>query len=212
MEARERGSAVPLIALVVVLIGCVVVGLGRLGAAGAARAAARTAADAAALAGAADGRAAAEALAEANGAELVGYEGIGLDTRVTVRVGPAEAVGRARRVGGGGAGSGAPVVGGGAGAGGLAPAMRAALTRAEELLGHPVPIVSGYRSPETQAALWANRAANPYPVAPPGSSMHERGLAVDVPLAVVPRVAAVAAQAGLCHPHADDPVHFEVCR
>ena len=80
MEARERGSAVPLIALVVVLIGCVVVGLGRLGAAGAARAAARTAADAAALAGAADGRAAAEALAEANGAELVGYEGIGLDT------------------------------------------------------------------------------------------------------------------------------------
>ena len=209
----ERGSTVPLIAPVVVLIGVVVMGPGRLSAAGVARASARTAADAAALAGAADGRAAAEALARANGAELVGYEGIGLDTRVTVRVGSAEAVGRARRVGGGGGPpSGAPAAGGGAGADGLAPAMRAALARAEQLLGHPVPIVSGYRSPEAQAALWANRATNPYPVAPPGSSMHERGLAVDVPLDVVPRLAAVAGQAGLCHPHPDDPVHFEVCR
>ena len=210
MEERERGSAVPLIALVVVLVGGVVMGLGRIGVAGAARAAARTAADAAALAGAADGRAAAEALAQANGAELVSFEGIGLDTRVTVRLGPAEAVGRARRVGGGATGGAA--TGGGAGAGGLAPAMLAALDRAGQLLGQKVPITSGYRSPEAQAALYANRRSNPYPVAPPGSSMHERGLAVDVPLGFVPRLAGVAAQVGLCRPHADDPVHFEVCR
>lgn len=211
MEERERGSAVPLVAVAVVLAGMMLMGLGRVGAAGAARAAARTAADAAALAGAADGRTAAEALARANGAELVAYEGIGPDTRVTVRVGPAEAVGRARRVGGtgDGPGGGSGVAGG---TGGLAPAMKAALARAEQLLGERVPVVSGYRSPEKQSALWANRASNPYPVALPGSSMHEKGLAVDVPVAFVPRLAAVAAQAGLCHPHADDPIHFEVCR
>jgi len=210
MDTHERGSMAPLIALVVVLIGGVVMGLGRIGAAGAVRAAARTAADAAALAGAADGRAAAEELARANGAEVLAYEGIGLDTRVTVRLGPAEAVGRARRVGGGatgGAGS-----GGGAGAGGLAPAMVAALDRAGQLLGQTVPITSGYRSPEREAALYANRRSNPYPVAPPGSSMHERGLAVDVPADFVARLAAVGPQAGLCRPHADDPIHFEVCR
>jgi len=212
---RERGSTVPLLAVAVVLVGMMVMGLGRMGAAGAARATARTAADAAALAGAADGRAAAEALASANGAELVSYEGIGLDTRVTVRVGPAQAVGRARRAAGldGAPGRGGAGGGGAAGAvAGLAPAMKAALARAEQLLGEPVPVVSGYRSPATQASLWANRGSNPYPVAPPGSSMHEKGLAVDVPLAFVPRLAAVAAQAGLCHPHADDPIHFEVCR
>lgn len=219
MEERERGSTVPLLAVAVVLVGMMVMGLGRVGAAGSARAAARTAADAAALAGAADGRAAAEALARANGAELVAFEGIGPDTRVTVRLGPAEAVGRARRVGGPGGGPGAGRGGAGAAggaragaAGGLAPAMRAALARAEQLLGQAVPVVSGYRSSRVQGALWANRASNPYPVAPPGSSVHEKGLAVDVPLAFVPRLASVAARAGLCQPVAGDPIHFEVCR
>jgi hypothetical protein len=208
MEERERGSTVPLLAVAVVVAGLMVMGLGRVGAGATTRAAARTAADAAALAGAADGREAAEALARANGAELVRYEAMGADARATVRVGQAEAVGRARRVAGGDDAAG----GGRSGVDGLAPAMRAALARAEQLLGETVPIVSGYRSPAAQAALWANRGANPYPVAPPGSSMHEKGLAVDVPLSFVPRLAAIAGQAGLCHPHADDPVHFELCR
>jgi uncharacterized protein YcbK (DUF882 family) len=125
-------------------------------------------------------------------------------------VGPAEATGRARRSGDrddgtGGSGTGATK--------GLAPAMRAALARAEQLLGAPVPITSGFRSAEAQAALYANRAANPYPVAAPGSSMHERGLAIDVPADFVPRLLAVASRAGLCQPYpADDPIHFEVCR
>src|SRR5437667_433732 len=48
--------------------------------------------------------------------------------------------------------------------------------------------------------------------APPGESMHERGLAIDVPLDFVPRLLAVAARVGLCHPYAaTDPVHFEMC-
>jgi uncharacterized protein YcbK (DUF882 family) len=91
--------------------------------------------------------------------------------------------------------------------------MRAALARAEQLLGQPVPITSGYRSTAAQAALYANRAANPYPVAVPGTSMHERGLAVDVPADFVGRLLAVAPKAGLCHPYpVDDPIHFELCQ
>ncbi|HTJ74131.1 MAG TPA: M15 family metallopeptidase [Acidimicrobiales bacterium] len=205
----ERGSILPFVALAMVLAGVSIVLLARVGGAATARAGARNAADAAALAGAAEGRDAAVALAEANGAELLSYQDIGMDTLVRVRLGPAEATGRARRSGdrggAGGSGSGS--------AKGLAPAMRAALARAEQLLGRPVPITSGFRSTEKQAALYANRAANPYPVAAPGSSMHEKGLAIDVPADFVPTLLAVASRAGLCHPYpVDDPIHFEVCQ
>ena len=63
-----------------------------------------------------------------------------------------------------------------------------------------------------QEALWDRRHANPYPVARPGTSDHERGMAVDVARADVPVVLAVAAEAGLCQPLPDrDPVHFVVC-
>lgn len=204
----EQGSALPFIALIFVLVGVIVILLGRMGGAATERAGARNAADAAALAGAAAGRSAADELARANGAELLSYQEIGNDTEVRVRLGVAEAVGRAQRTGdrdGGGGGAGATK--------GLAPAMRAALARAEGLLGRPVPITSGYRSTEAQAQLYANRASNPYPVAAPGSSMHEKGLAIDVPADFVPRLLEVAPKAGLCQPYpADDPIHFEVCR
>jgi hypothetical protein len=206
---RERGSVLPFIALAMVLAGVSMVLLARVGGAATARAGARNAADAAALAGAAEGRAAAVALAQANGAELVSYREVGLDTLVRVRLGPAEASGRARRSGDRDGGSGSA----GGSTNGLAPAMRAALARAEQLLGQPVPITSGFRSTAQQAALYANRAANPYPVAAPGTSMHERGLAVDVPADFVDRLLAVAPKAGLCHPFpADDPIHFELCQ
>ena len=208
MHRREQGSTLPFIALTIVLVGVIVILLGRMGGAATSRAGARNAADAAALAGAAAGRSAADELARANGAELLDFKEIGNDTEVRVRLGVAEAVGRARRTGdrdGGGGGAGATK--------GLAAAMRAALARAEQLLGRAVPITSGYRSTEAQAQLYANRAANPYPVAPPGSSMHERGLAIDVPADFVPQLLAVAPKAGLCQPYpADDPIHFEVCR
>ena len=219
MEQTERGSALPVLVLGVVLAGTLALEVGRLGGAAGSRARAQTAADAAALAGAADGEPAARALAEANDARLVSFEERGADTRVVVELGPARATGRARRQGGGGEGAGGPgggprgLGGGGAGPGGLAPAMRAALARAEQLLGQPVPITSGYRSPERQRALWMNRASNPYPVAAPGTSMHERGLAIDVPAGFVARLASVAAPAGLCQPYPKaDPIHFEVCR
>jgi hypothetical protein len=87
----------PLAALVMVIVAGGAVLAGRLGEAAVARAQARTAADASALAGAADGEQAAREVAAANGASVLRYESLGQDTRVTVRVGPAEAVGRARR-------------------------------------------------------------------------------------------------------------------
>lgn len=116
------------------------------------------------------------------------------------------------------AGSGLGASGGGAGlcsagAGGLVPELVGALAQAGELLGRPVPVTSGYRSPAEQAALWARRHVNPYPVAAPGTSQHERGRAVDVPRAFVPLLLAVAGRVGLCHPYPEsDPVHFELCR
>ena len=210
MERTERGSALPLLVVAVVLGGVLALQMGRLGGAAGSRARAQTAADAAALAGAADGEPAARALAEVNGATLVGFEERGLDTRVVVELASARASGKARREG---ARPGPDGGAGGADPGGLAPAMRAALARAEELLGQRVPITSGYRSTEKQRQLWERRASNPYPVAAPGTSMHERGLAVDVPLGFVPRLLEVASQAGLCQPYIrTDPIHFEVCR
>jgi hypothetical protein len=206
----------------VALAGVLALQVGRMGGTASARARAQTAADAAALAGAADGEGAARNLAELNGARVVSFQRQGADTRVVVELGPAQAVGKARREanrrvgspsGGGGAGAASGVGGGGGSRAGLAPAMQAALSRAEQLLGQPVPITSGYRSPEQQQRLWDNRASNPYPVAAPGTSMHERGLAVDVPVSFVATLARVAPQVGLCHPFPQsDPVHFEVCR
>ena len=95
---------------------------------------------------------------------------------------------------------------------GWRPAMLAALARADGLLGRPVAVVSGLRTRAEQEALWDRRHANPYPVARPGTSDHERGMAVDVARADVAAVLAVAAAAGLCQPLPDrDPVHFVVC-
>ena len=97
VDGRQRGSALPLMAAAVLLVGLVAVGVGRLGAAASERAAARTAADASALAGAAEGAGSARELAAANGGQLVEYRREGDDTRVVVRVGRARAVARARR-------------------------------------------------------------------------------------------------------------------
>ena len=73
--------------------------------------------------------------------------------------------------------------------------------------------VAAYQSDVRGFALWAARAGNPYPVARPGTSAHERGRAVDVPRSFADRLAAVGPAAGLCRPlPRTDPVHFEPCR
>lgn len=205
MSRRESGQVLPLVALLVVAAGVAVLWLGRLGGAAVARAQARTAADMAALAGAEAGRGEAAALAEANGARLVAFRRRGDEAWVKVTLGRAVASARARV-------ERPPAGAGGAGVKGLAPALQAAIDRAGVLLGRPVPITSGFRSSAEQARLWARRALNPYPVAPPGSSAHERGRAIDVPRSFVPVLLTVARRAGLCQPYpARDPVHFELC-
>ncbi len=206
----EGGQILPLVALMIVVMGMGCLVLGRMGGAAVARAQAVTAADAAALAGAADTKEAAASAAGWNGARLTSYEDLGTDVRVGVELGGAKATARARRATGpvGPGGQSGPATSDR----GLAPGMRDALERARVALGTPVPVTSGFRSRAQQAALYANRAANPYPVAAPGTSRHELGLAVDVPSSFVPRLLSVASRVGLCQPYPRaDPVHFELC-
>lgn len=92
----QRGQALPLLAVVLLLMALVGAGLARVAAASAARAATQAAADAAALAGANDGQEAAARLARRNDAELVSYEEVDLDVVVTVRRGRFTARSRAR--------------------------------------------------------------------------------------------------------------------
>ncbi|HEX4979840.1 MAG TPA: M15 family metallopeptidase [Acidimicrobiales bacterium] len=201
-ERGDAGQAIPLVVLLLVAAAGTLLVLGAYGHQLLRQARVQTAADAAALAGAASGARAAHVVAEANGATMVDFERLpGGDVRVRVEREGARAGARAR------AELSAPPTGGG-----LAPAMRAALARAEQLLGRPVPVVSGRRSPVEQRRLWERRADNRYPVAPPGSSQHERGLAIDVPTGFVQSLLEVGPQAGLCQPlPRSDPVHFEVC-
>jgi len=46
-------------------------------------------------------------------------------------------------------------------------------------------ITSGVRTKDEQARLYAARASNPFPVAPPGSSEHETGKAIDIDLSTM---------------------------
>lgn len=204
----ERGQVAPLLALFAVGIGLACLGLGRFAAGAVNAARARTAADASALAGSVAGEDEARSLARRNGGHLEAFEAAGSDVRVRVRVGPHTVSARARSTSNR-AHADMPAS---AGPNAMAPALRAALARAEQLLGGPVPVTSGYRSAADQRRLWRGRATNRFPVAPPGTSMHERGLAIDVPAAFAQRLASVAAGAGLCRPYpSTDPVHFEIC-
>lgn len=173
---HERGQVAPLLALLTVVVGLACLGLGRFGGWAVELAQARTAADAAALAGAAAGESAARRLAEANGARLTRFESAGTDVRVeATRASGASYHARARRD------SPEP-----AARSTLAPALRATLVRAEELLGTPIIATV--------------------------TSIHDRGRGVEVGAAVAEQLAPVAAGVGLCQPHPDSrPAHFELC-
>jgi hypothetical protein len=133
---NNRGQTVPLLAAFVVFAGLAMIALAHLGGGAVDRAAAKRAADAAALAGAAEGSDAATRFAEANGASVQKYKEAGDDATVEVHYGDARATSRAQREGGGeNLKPGDP-----------APALRAALARAEQILGHKPAVVraSGY--------------------------------------------------------------------
>lgn len=218
----DTGSISIFVAMSSLALVLVASSMARSGAAIIARARADTAAEAAALASVAGGDAA--VAAESNGATLVeASNDDGFKWVVRVRVGNTEAMAAAAyagvprdRTSGSGGGPGAHSRGGSGGGKreGLAPETLAALQRADRLLGargmpSPIPVVSGLRTTAEQQALWARRFLNPYPVAPPGTSAHEKGLAVDIPRGWVPMVVSVSQEAGLCQPYPSrDPVHF----
>lgn len=176
----EVGSALPLLVFTVLACGLLAMALGRIGSAAADRARAVTAADAAALAGVAGGETEARRLARANGGELIRFEERGDDRRVTVRVGRATAVARAHPEG-----SSARDRGNGPLGQQPAPAMRAALSRAGQLIGRPVVV----------------------------RTVVDNGLAVDVATADVEELVAVGTRAGLCRPDPEArPKRFTLCR
>ncbi|GEM_PF-5454021 len=70
-------------------------------------------------------------------------------------------------------------------------------------------ISSGYRSTADQQRLYDNRASNPNPVALPGTSNHERGMAVDI-AGMSPEQRALLPEYGLSQPVAGDPPHVEL--
>lgn len=169
-RSAERGQALPLLVVVLVLAAAVAVVVADIGSAAVQRARARTAADAAALAGAAEGEAGARSVAADNGAELVSFAVDGAVVEVVVTLGDA----RAR----------ATAEGRRSAPGAASPALAAALARAEQLLGRPVPVVA----------------------------VLEGGAAVEVDAAAVAELDAVAADSGLCRQSGTSrPVHFGPC-
>lgn len=101
---------------------------------------------------------------------------------------------------------------------GLHPRLAAALRSLIDATRGAVHVSSGYRSPRDQAMLWAEavrrygspEAADDW-VAPPGSSMHERGLAVDL-TGDIPTAARTIEMLGLplYRPLSNEPWHFEL--
>lgn len=199
VRRAERGQAVPLLVLVIVAAVGAAALIAGVGQRAERLARAQAAADAVALAGAAGGGEL-EQLAAANGAVIVASDASSGRYSATVEVDGARAVAAAS------IGRADPALRG------LQPALVAAVRTAEHLLGEPLVVVSGYRSTAEQRWLWERRGSRPYPVARPGTSAHELGLAIDVASAQVSRLARLAARAGLCQPlpHTD-PVHFELC-
>jgi hypothetical protein len=94
---------------------------------------------------------------------------------------------------------------------GLQPWLR---PYAEHLVRHfpALRVTSVYRSFTEQLALYRNRARNPYPVAPPGSSKHNYGLAWDMvgPRQQLENAGRVWQSWGGTWGGQADPIHFEV--
>ncbi len=101
---------------------------------------------------------------------------------------------------------------------GMHPLLRAAVEQLVARSRGRVHVVSGYRSPEEQQILWTNalqrygsaEVADNW-VAPPGHSMHERGLAVDLggDLDLAAQLVADL-DLPLHRPLANEPWHFEL--
>ena len=95
------------------------------------------------------------------------------------------------------------------------PELLARLESLAAARGETFEVTSGTRTVAEQQVLWDNRASNPFPVAPPGTSLHQHGNAADVTVNGVPIQNAISrdelVRAGLS-PLAGDEVHVELPR
>jgi hypothetical protein len=112
---------------------------------------------------------------------------------------------------------GVPGMGGALIPGGFAPDFASRLDALKKAMppGMSFSINSGLRTRAEQEYLYANRGSSPYPVAPPGTSQHERGLAADLRFSSPASEAWIRAHAGefgLGFPDARDPIHMEMAR
>ncbi|MDQ3987136.1 MAG: D-alanyl-D-alanine carboxypeptidase family protein [Actinomycetota bacterium] len=183
---------------------------------------AQLAADAAALAaaaesapyGAGDPETKAAAYARANGAELASCDCVPGSTsfQVSVRVGGATAAARAVIDPEAFAPAVAPATRG------LHPSLEVAVRKLIARSQGTIQVVSGWRSPQDQIRLWTqalSRYGSPEVaddwVARPGSSMHERGLAVDLGGDIDLAVRLIEKfELPLWRPMAHEPWHFEL--
>jgi len=193
----SRGQSVPIVALVLWAVAGVAILVGLIGERAIDRARAQVGADAVALAAAAH-PGPADAIAARNGVRIERLDrGVVVDVVTSTGTASAAASAESNRPGWDG----------------LDPSTVAALRRAEVVLGERLPVVSGRRTHAQQTELWLDRNLNPYPVAEPGTSLHEVGLAVDLSLSAARRLAPISVGVGLCRPlPVSDPVHFVVCR
>lgn len=86
------------------------------------------------------------------------------------------------------------------------------LPRVAARQGFQVRITSGYRSYASQAKLYKNYLAGNsiYPVAPPGTSDHEKGMALDILSTNTNLLVSDLAQAKLYWAGPMDPIHFSL--
>lgn len=97
----------------------------------------------------------------------------------------------------------------------LHPRLRniaARLPKVAASYGFQAKVTSAYRSPAKQKALYQKFLAGqmPYTVAPPGQSLHEKGLALDVVSTDTKKLVALLKSAGLSWAGKTDPVHFQL--
>lgn len=90
--------------------------------------------------------------------------------------------------------------------------IRRNLPKVARSLGFDARVTSAYRSPAKQRWLYNRWLAGlqAYPVAPPGTSDHERGLALDVVSTDTNKLVSLLTGAGLFWAGQDDPVHFSL--
>lgn len=96
---------------------------------------------------------------------------------------------------------------------GLHPTLRKIATnlpRVARAQGFQARVTSGYRSRAAQTKLYNRwvQGLQPYPVAYPGTSDHEKGIAIDAIATDTAKLVALLTSAGLNWAGPSDPVHF----